>query len=109
MPHRKHELLQHVTRAVTDSGWSVIYLASTDVHPFRLQIYRDDESYNLRVYIWRLTHGGGVARPQNEYRIQITGIDRFEQSPTEKTLILGWWEEVEVFAGFDVRRHAGSL
>ena len=108
-PHRKYDLLDHIVKAVTDSGWNVLYLASIDEHPFRLQIYREDESYRIRVYIWNLTHGGGRARPQDEYRIQITGTDYFEHTPDEKTLVLGWWEEVKVFAGFDVRKHLGTL
>ena len=108
-PHRKYDLLDHIVKAVTDSGWNVLYLASIDEHPFRLQIYREDESYRIRVYIWNLTHGGGRARPQDEYRIQITGTDYFEHTPDEKTLVLGWREEVKVFAGFDVRKHLGTL
>ena len=107
--HRKYDLLDHIVKAVTDSGWNALYLASIDEHPFRLQIYREDESYQVRIYIWNLTHGGGRARPKDEYRIQITGANYFEQTPNEKTLVLGWWEEVGVFAGFDVRKHTGVL
>lgn len=44
-----------------------------------------------------------------EYRIQITGIDQFEAEPDGKTLILGWWREGEVFAGFDFSKHNGAL
>jgi len=107
--HNKYDLIEHILRAITDSGWNVLYLASIDEHPFRLQIYNERESYRVRIYIWHMTHGGGPARPKNEYRIQITGTDHFEQIPGEKTLILGWWSEVDVFAGFDVRKHAGRL
>jgi len=60
------------------------------------------------VYVWHLTHGGGKARPKNEYRIQITGVDHFEPLHGGKTLILGWWKDAEVFAGFDVRKHLGT-
>ncbi len=105
----KDELLRCVVKAITESGWNVSYLSSTPKHPFRLLMYRDDESYRLKVYIWNMTHGGGRARPQNEYRIQITGVNRFEPMPGEKTLVLGWWPQGEVFAGFDVRRHLGVL
>jgi len=107
--HRKYALLDHVVKAITDSGWNVLYIATIHEHPFRLQVYREDESYRILIYIWYLTHGGGRKRPQNEYRIQITGTDHFEQVPGEKTLVLGWWEEAEVFAGFDVRKHTGTL
>ncbi len=107
--HNKYDLLEKVIRAVTEAGWNIFYLETIDEHPFRLQIYQGDESYKVRLYIWHLTHGGGPARPQNEYRIQITGITQFEQQADEKTLILGWWKEGEVFAGFDVRKHLGKL
>jgi len=56
-----------------------------------------------------MTHGGGAARPEDEYRIQITGADHFEPEPGGKTLILGWWDEAGVFAGFDYRKHSGPL
>lgn len=107
--HNKYDLLDQIVKAISDSGWNVLYVGSTDEHPFRLQIYREDESYRVRVYIWHMTHGGGKARPKNEYRIQITGTDHFDVSAGEKTLILGWWKEAEVFAGFDVRKRLGKL
>ncbi len=107
--HNKYDLLEQVVRAITDAGWNISYLETIDQHPFRLQIYQQDESYKIRLYIWHLTHGGGPARPQNEYRIQITGVAQFEQQPEEKTLILGWWKEGGVFAGFDIRKHFSKL
>ena len=107
--HNKYDLLEKIVQAINDSGWNVLYTKSIDEHPFYLQIYRESESYKVRVYIWHLTHGGGRARPKNEYRIQITGVDHFEVSPDERTLVIGWWKEAEVFAGFDVRKHLGRL
>ena len=107
--HNKYALLAHIVSAINDSGWNVVYLESIDRHPFHLQIYRDSESFRARIYIWRMTHGGGRARPKDEYRIQITGVTHFEPLSDGKTLILGWWKEAEVFAGFDVRKHLGRL
>ncbi len=105
----KRDLLERLMRAIYDSDWDFFVLS--DHHPFRLQIYRADESYRVRIYIWNLTHGGGKARPREEYRIQITGlsIPRFELEPGGKTLILGWWEEAGVFVGFDFQKHSGLL
>ncbi len=108
-PHHKYDLLEAIVTSINDAGWNILYLASIDEHPFRLQIYRENESFTVRIYIWHITHGGGTARPKNEYRIQITGTDHFQQVPGEKTLILGWWEEGDVFAGWDVRKHGGAL
>ncbi|OQA47499.1 MAG: hypothetical protein BWY52_00099 [Chloroflexi bacterium ADurb.Bin325] len=103
----KLQLLETVIDAIRDSGWSVLFIS--DQHPFELQIYRDAESLRLRIYIWNITHGGGAARPADEYRIQITGVAQFEQTSGVKTLILGWWAAGGVFAGYDVRKHSGSL
>ena len=107
--HRKYDLLEIIIQGIRDDGWNIIYLSDPNFHPFRFKIYRNDESHNIRIYVWNLTHGGGAQRPADEYRIQITGVDRFEQEPNGKTLILGWWREGEVFAGFDFNKHNGAL
>ncbi|MDP4264829.1 MAG: HNH endonuclease [Bacteroidota bacterium] len=107
--HRKYELLDNIVQAINESGWNVLYAGDTSQHPFLLKIYKEDESHLLRIYIWNLTHGGGAARAADEYRIQITGVIHFEQREGEKTLILGWWEPVGVFAGFDFYKHNGHL
>jgi putative restriction endonuclease len=107
--HRKYDLLEIIIQGIRDDGWNIIYLSDPKFHPFRFKIYRNDESHNIRIYVWNLTHGGGAQRPADEYRIQITGVDRFEQEPNGKTLILGWWREGEVFAGFDFNKHNGAL
>lgn len=107
--HRKYDLLDFIVQSINDNGWNVLYVSDISSHPFLLKIYKNEESYLLRIYVWHLTHGGGAARPKDEYRIQITGTDRFEQKAGEKTLILGWWDEVGVFAGFDYTKHTGKL
>lgn len=107
--HRKYDLLDIIVQSVNDCGWNVLYVGDISQHPFLIKIYNHAESYLLRIYVWNLTHGGGAARPKDEYRIQITGADRFEQHAGEKTLILGWWSEVGVFAGFDFTKHRTKL
>lgn len=103
----KRQLLEVIEQAIADSGWNVLCLS--DRHPFRLQIYQGEASYRVRIYVWNLTHGGGAARPRDEYRIQVTGVSHFEPEIGGETLILGWWEAAEVFAAFDFQRHAGAL
>jgi putative restriction endonuclease len=107
----KPELLNIITRSISECGWSILYLSDPTIHPFRLQLYKADENLRIRVYIWNLTHGGGAKRPRNEYRIQITGLSTnyFEPELGGKTLILGWWDEAEVFAGFDYNKHSDIL
>lgn len=107
--HRKFDLLDRVIQAIQDDNWNILYLTDPTLHPFRLKIYRNNENYIIKIYIWHLTHGGGSARPADEYRIQITGIEQFEPEPGGKTLILGWWDDGDVFAGFDLFKHSGRL
>lgn len=107
--HRKFDLLNIIVQSINDSGWNVLYVRDISQHPFVLKIYNNEESHLLRIYIWNLTHGGGAARAADEYRIQITGADHFEQKTGEKTIILGWWGPVGVFAGFDFTKHTGKL
>jgi putative restriction endonuclease len=105
----KTDLFGIILDNLRKSGWFYLLLSSYPEHPLRLRIFRQREEYTVRIYIWNMTHGGGAARPVDEYRIQITGIDHFEPEPQGKTLILGWWGEAEVFSGFDFRKHAGHL
>lgn len=104
----KGKLLKVVENAIRNSGWNYIYLSSPGVHPARYHMYKDDLSHQIRVYIWNLTHGGRN-RPEDEWRIQVTGIEHFEPEIGGKTLILGWWADTGVFAGFDLARHLGEL
>jgi putative restriction endonuclease len=106
----KRELLRRFELAIQDSGARLIYRSTLGQHPASYTIvHRDGRTSRVLVYIWNMTHGGGAARPTHEYRIQITGVPQFENPRGEKTLILGWSEAFEVFAGFDYRRHSGVL
>lgn len=100
----KAELLAVLERAIRDGGWTYLHLSSSTEHPARYSVFRGEHSHVVRVYIWNLTPGGRN-RPSDEWRIQATGVGRFEAEPSGKTLILGWENEREVFVGFDLRKH----
>lgn len=109
-PLSKRALLERIAEAVYASGWSLLYGESVTTLPFELRVFKENKSYPLLIYIWNLTHGGGSARPRNEYRIQMTGVDsalRFASG--YKTLLLGWHEGLGVFVGFDVRKRGRSI
>ncbi len=106
--HRKYELLNHVVQAINECGWEVLYLEDISEHPFVLKIYNGKESYRLRIYVWNTTPGG-KNRPLDEYRIQNTGVIQFQRFVGEKTLILGWWEEVGVFTGYDYNEYKDKI
>lgn len=101
----KEQLLERFVRAIESAGWSVGIIGTLS-HPFRLYLYRDQDSFNVLLYIWNITHGGRT-RPADEYRVQVTGVPSIEQQAEYKTLILGYWEEQGVFSGWDANFHAG--
>ncbi len=98
----KPQLLNRIVEAVYDSGWNVLYVSRS--HPFKINIYNESERHFVKIYIWNLSHGGGYMRPHNEYRIQAK-VEKLEPETGWTTLLLGWWEEGNVFAGFDLRKH----
>lgn len=104
LSREKQQLLARVQEAVISSGWQMIF--EDGEHPCFIRAFRGDESIRILVYIWRLTRGGppGV-RPEDEFRIQLTSVvPPIITSHDFATVLLGWHERLEVFAGFDVSR-----
>lgn len=104
LSREKQGLLARVQEAIHASGWQMIF--ENDEHPCSVRAFRGNETIRMLVYIWRLTRGGppGV-RPPGEFRIQLTGVEAPLQTGAGfATLLLGWHERLEVFAGFDISR-----
>jgi putative restriction endonuclease len=102
-PHSKKYLLNLLLQSIDEGGWRALVLSTS--HPFRLRVFRGDErGFDLCVYIWNCTHGGGAARAKDEYRIQFTGVVP-EVHAGEVTLLLGWHDGYGVFAGWDITKH----
>lgn len=101
----RSQLAEKVIEAIGECSWNIQYIH--DKPPinnslFKIKIYQGNEYYKLIIYIKNLTHGGGQ-RDQREFRVQM-----HQHPPQEigwKTLILGWSQEYEVFAGFDHSKH----
>src|ERR1700677_1660601 len=102
----KTEMLTAVLRSIQASGWDAILLNRS--HPFRISMYRGETGVIFLCYIWNLTHGG-YPRDPNELRIQVAGVDRFTIESGAKTLVLGFSEAEQMFAGFDVTKHRISM
>lgn len=103
----KEELLARVIESVVSSGWRPIVLQP--LHPFRILATKEGQrTQTLLVYIWNVTSGGPVSvRPLGEFRIQLTGVTPpLQMEPDSQTLLLGWFDDLAVFVGFDVQRHA---
>lgn len=103
------ELISSIVNAVQEDRWNIQIKSINTPNNFSAIIYNETTQISLCIYIWHLTAEVDQARIADEYRIQITGADHFEQKEGEKTLILGWWGAVGVFAGFDFTKHTGKL
>ena len=100
-------LLKSVTDALAESGASAVFVSPANKNPRRFIVQSIYGSFELWVYIWTLTHGGGKARPKNEYRIQITGISPpLVINPSGYTILIGYEPNLQCFAGFDITKHA---
>ena len=104
----KPQLFARIERALLDNGWSYLSLSPPAEHPARYLIFRGGQRFTTCVYVWNPTRGGRN-RPLDEWRIQATGVDRFEPEPGGKTLILGWEDKRGVFVGFDLHKHQGQI
>ena len=94
--------------AIQQSGGSGIYTARSDrVHPRTFLINYGEQAFSLWAYIWTVTHGGRENLP-DEYRIQMTSVNSplaLNPDPEGYTALLGYYPDLKVFAGFDLRRH----
>lgn len=99
-------IVNSILDAIQRSGGSGVYLLRSDqAHPREFLIQYMDEQFSVWVYIWTLTHGGRVSLP-NEYRIQITSVSSpLHLNPSGYTILMGFYPDLRMFAGFDIRRH----
>lgn len=100
-------LAKAVIDALAESDASAILLPGSQTNPRCFVVQHGRTIFELWTYIWTLTHGGGAARPRDEYRIQITGIQP-PLSPNTAggpTLLLGYEPNIQCFAGFDISKH----
>lgn len=100
------QLFEKIKETIIHLGWDISNHTDLNEQPVRYEISNNGYHKIIRVYVWNLTPGG-TNRPENEYRIQVK-VDRFEEETNTKTLILGYWDEEQIFAGFDVSKHIGK-
>jgi putative restriction endonuclease len=99
-------LLKSINDALAASDASAVLISSSRKNPRRFVVQAGQNMFELWVYAWTLTHGGGAARPKDEYRIQITGIKPpFELNPSGPTILIGYEPNLQCFAGFDLEKH----
>lgn len=102
----KKALRAQVVNALIKSGYTVETVG--DDHPITIKASNNASEENLRVYVWNVTHGG-KNRGANEYRIQITGVNKLDFKKGERTLLLGVASqpvvEDTVIVAFDPTKH----
>jgi putative restriction endonuclease len=103
---RPSAIVSSIIDAIQQSGGSGAYLSRSDQeHPRTFLIQYLGETFSIWVYIWTLTHGGRVSLP-DEYRIQITSVSSpLDLNPKGYTVLMGFYPDLEMFAGFDLSRH----
>ena len=105
VPHRV--LVRSITEAFAESKAIAVIVPSESGNPRRFVVRAEQNHFEVWIYIWSLTHGGGAARPRDEYRIQLTGVSSPLQmnSSGGPTLLMGFESNTKCFAGFDVEKH----
>lgn len=99
-------LLKSITDALAESNASAVLISSSRRNPRRFVVQAGRNMFELWIYVWTLTHGGGAARPINEYRIQITGLTPpLNLNPVGPTIMIGYEPNLQCFAGFDLTKH----
>jgi putative restriction endonuclease len=103
-------MVDAILDAIEESGCSGILIGQARANPRKFIIsLPDGDSLSVWVYIWTVTHGGRPNLP-DEYRIQMTSVTsplprNPTPIPTGHTVLMGYYPDLQVFAGFDLRRH----
>lgn len=101
------QLVEAISDAIQQSGYSSAITSPVRVHPRRFIISAPDgDSTSVWVYAWTLTFGG---RPSlaDEYRIQMTTVTSpLALNPNGLTVLIGYEPDLRLFAGFDLIRHS---
>jgi putative restriction endonuclease len=107
MPALKHdEIVSAIVDAFSEAGAAAVSVPGVPPHPKKFYITTSAPTFPLWIYAWTLTHGGGRARPEHEYRIQLTSVQPpLPLNPEGPTLLLGYEPNTRCFAGFDIKKH----
>ena len=99
-------IVQAIKDAFIESSASAVLTSNGRSNPRKFYVTTRETPFLIWIYIWTLTHGGGTARPLNEYRIQLTSVvSPLPENPDGPTLLLGYEPETHCFAGFDLNKH----
>ncbi|GAB4437065.1 MAG: hypothetical protein Kow0031_18880 [Anaerolineae bacterium] len=100
------QLAQVIIDAFDECDASAILLSDLRGNPRRFFVQVGKNTFEVWLYVWTLTHGGGAARPAQEYRVQITGVTPpLPVNPNGPTALVGYEPNTGCFAGFDLDKH----
>ena len=99
-------IIEAIKDAFIEASASAVLISDGKSNPRKFFVTTRETSFPVWIYIWTLTHGGGAARPRDEYRIQLTSVvSPLPENPDGPTLLLGYEPETQCFAGFDLNKH----
>lgn len=100
------EIGHRIVEAIAESGAVGLSVPNGAGNPRKFLISSGSGTLSLWAYAWTLTHGGRPSLP-DEYRIQMTTVaSPLPANPDGYTVLLGYEPNLQLFAGFDLRRHA---
>ncbi len=98
------DLEDAVLNAFARSGGSGRLLSPSGQNPRHFTVSYRRRTFSVWAYLWTLTLGGRSLR--GEYRVQLTGVyPPLRTNRSGPTLILGYEPALDMFGGFDIRRH----
>lgn len=101
---RQPQMIEILLDAIQASGGSAIFLGGNN-KPYKFIVQFQDNRFELWVYIWTVTHGGGQ-RSSREFRIQMTSVNPpLAINPNGYTVLMGYSPTQNVFAGFSLEKH----
>ena len=100
-------LVRSIAEAFAESDSIAVLVSQESGNPRKFIVRSARNHIEVWIYIWSLTHGGGAARPEDEYRIQLTSVSSpLQMNPSGgPTLLMGYESDTKCFAGFDVEKH----
>jgi len=99
-------IVEAIAEAFAEAGASAALISHYREHPKRFLVASAQLAFGLWVYAWTATHGGGRARPRDEFRIQLTGVQPpLVLNPDGPTILIGYEPNLRSFVGFDLQKH----
>jgi putative restriction endonuclease len=99
------EQIERLVDGLTSAGYTVINEYNATDRPVTLVVTNGRQLREFRVFCWNVT-SGGRGRSPDEFRVQTTRPGNVPlHIPGTQTLVLGYHEDLDVFAAWDAEKH----